>query len=137
MRFEKSCGVVVFYKNENKPLFLLVQSQLYLHWGFAKGHVEENESEIETALREVYEETGLKPTIIEGFKKTINYQTWANTYKEVVYFLGEVSDLKVSVQKEEINGYKWLSYDEAINLLTYENDKNVLNSANDFIIKNC
>jgi len=73
MRFEKSCGVVVFYKNENKPLFLLVQSQLYLHWGFAKGHVEENESEIETALREVYEETGLKPTIIEGFKKTINY----------------------------------------------------------------
>jgi len=137
MRFEKSCGVVVFYKNENKPLFLLVQSQLYQHWGFAKGHVEENESEIETALREVYEETGLKPTIIEGFKKTINYQTLANTYKEVVYFLGEVSDLKVSVQKEEINGYKWLSYDEAINLLTYENDKNVLNSANDFIIKNC
>lgn len=56
---EKSCGMVVF-KEENDNLYILMVKHNAGHWGLPKGHVEENETETETAVREVFEETGIK-----------------------------------------------------------------------------
>ena len=55
MLHEKSCGAVLFTTEKGIKKFLLVESN---YFGFPKGHVEENETEQETALREIKEETG-------------------------------------------------------------------------------
>ena len=56
MDYKKSCGYVVYKLENNKILYLVLQS-LNGEWGFPKGHVEKDESEIETANRELFEET--------------------------------------------------------------------------------
>ena len=77
---EKSCGAVVFRKSASKLEFIAVKSKANGHWGFPKGHVETGESEAETAIREVFEETGLRITLIGvpsgkcGFTTIRNFQ---------------------------------------------------------------
>ena len=71
---DKSCGVVLF--NSGKVLLLRHSSISSRggHWDFPKGHIEDGESEIQTALRELEEETGIAHTnVIDGFRDTINY----------------------------------------------------------------
>ena len=58
MNYEKSCGAVVFTIQNHKIMYVIVQSKEG-YYGFPKGHMEYEETEIETALREVFEETGL------------------------------------------------------------------------------
>lgn len=65
MLHEKSCGAVLFTTEKGIKKFLLVESN---YFGFPKGHVEENETEQETALREIKEETGVDATINPGFQ---------------------------------------------------------------------
>ena len=59
MSYEKSCGAVVFRKYHGNIELLLIKHVVGGHWSFPKGHVEAGESERQTALREVREETGL------------------------------------------------------------------------------
>ena len=66
MDYEKSCGYVVYKLENNRILYLVLQS-LNGEWGFPKGHVEKDESEIETANRELFEETNLIVEYIPGF----------------------------------------------------------------------
>ena len=87
---ETSCGAVVFHKFEDEYKFLLIN---FLHgnlnfWGFPKGHMEKDETEIQTAKREIREETGLDVEIIPGFK-TSNEYTYQNSVKKVIYFAAE------------------------------------------------
>ena len=70
--YEKSCGAVLF-KEDEKRYYVLVKSTTNNNWGLPKGHVENNETEQETALREVMEETGINAEIIEGFREQIEY----------------------------------------------------------------
>lgn len=51
----------------------------------------------------------------------------------MVYFIGKSLGEDVSIQQEEIQDYKWLDYDKMLELLTFDNDKNVLTEANDII----
>lgn len=91
MKTEKSCGGVVFTKSEKSIQFLLVQSKRNGHWFFPKGHVENNETEEQTALREIYEEVGLSIYIIPGFRETFSYIDYTkHVDKTVVFFLCEV-----------------------------------------------
>ena len=59
LNYEKSCGAVVFTRIDNNIKYLLIQN-LEGVYGFPKGHVEDGESETQTAIREVFEEVGLK-----------------------------------------------------------------------------
>ena len=86
MLHEKSCGAVLFTTEKGIKKFLLVESN---YFGFPKGHVEENETEQETALREIKEETGVDATIIPGFRETVNYKLPNGNVKEVVFFIAE------------------------------------------------
>ena len=72
MLMEHSCGAIVFVRHKEREYLLLHYGMG--HWGFVKGHVEDNETEKETALRELKEETGLsKVEFIEGFKEKTHY----------------------------------------------------------------
>ena len=103
---------------------------------FPKGHVEGNETEEETALRECLEETALKVTIKKGFREVINYKIpEIDVNKDVVLFVGEIDNLDYHRQEKEIADIQVYKYQEAYNLLEFDNWKQVLKKANDFLTK--
>jgi bis(5'-nucleosidyl)-tetraphosphatase len=133
---EFSAGVVPYNKDISSYLVLHYEEG---HWDFPKGHIEKGENEKDAALREFKEETGIKNVeILEGFKEKISYFFRAKymdnkvVFKEVVFFLAFVYETSVTLSYEHI-GYKWASYEDALNTITYKNSKEVLKKAEQFI----
>jgi tRNA nucleotidyltransferase (CCA-adding enzyme) len=135
MIIEKSCGAVVYKKIGKDIEFLSVKSKKNGHYGFPKGHVEKGETEEETAKREVFEETGLDIILLDEFRAKIKYPLYESKIKEVVLFIGQAPEQIVCIQQDEIEEYKWLNYDDMINLLTYESSKRVLTEVKGFLDK--
>ena len=134
--YESSCGAVVFRDIKGEVRYLLIKNKRSAHWGFPKGHIEDGETKEETAYREVLEETGVHITIIEGFESVSRYKIRDKVEKTVSIFVGTTKDTSTIIQQEEIEDYIWLTYDKAMNLLKFDNDKNILKSANDFLNEN-
>ncbi len=150
---EKSAGLVIFYNDGTQPLFLLLcqpkmqksqkaemlKNDQPCFYGLAKGHIEKGESEIEAALREAREETGLKNlTIIDGFKESMQYFFKFKGklyYKRVVFFLAESNTLEIKLSQEHID-YRWLPIKEALKTATFSNTKQLLKKSFAFIKKN-
>jgi 8-oxo-dGTP pyrophosphatase MutT (NUDIX family) len=134
---EKSCGAVVFIKKEDQTKYLLLNYAAG-HWDFVKGNVELNETEKETVLRELQEETAITDaTFIDGFKETIAYfyrRQGLTVHKEVVFFIIETHTEKVELSFEHV-GYIWLDYKRAMEKLNFKNAKDVLQKAHDFLKK--
>lgn len=132
---EKSCGCIIFKYDEEKLLFLVIKQTLG-HFSFPKGHVEESESEKDTALREVKEETGFDISFVGDFREVITYSPKPRVLKDVVFFLGSVIDGVMTPQEDEVSLIEWLSYEDALKVVTYDDDKNVLKKAYEYIVKN-
>lgn len=134
MKCEKSCGAVVFMKINNEVRYVLVQQSEGFH-GFPKGHMEDGETEEQTALREIFEEIGIRPQIVKGFRTVDEHMIpkKADTIKEIVYFLAEYTNQKIVVQKDELLDAKLLPYAEAYNTFEYESSKRILKEANSFL----
>ena len=103
------------------------------HWAFAKGHVEANETEEQTALREIKEETSLDVKLDTKFRTTVTYSPMEDVEKEVVYFLAYKTEGNETPQLEEISQMKWLNLDEAKNTVTYERDKEILQKVEKYL----
>ncbi len=129
MKFEKSCGALVYRKTKSQIELLLIKNRYGGHWSFPKGHVEGEETEIQTALREVKEETGLDIQLQEGFRQAVEYFPEPNIKKQVVYFLGEAQGGKVKMQEEEISRIIWTEIHKAYHMVTFKNDKNLISMA--------
>jgi len=133
MKQEKSCGAVVYRKDNGRTEFLIISHKSDGHWGFPKGHVEQGETEEETALREVYEETGLQIEFLEGFRSREQYSPKEDVMKEVVFFISKANSSMVNIQLCEIKEYKWATYEEAESLLEYKSSKKTLKEACNFL----
>lgn len=119
---EKSCGCIVI-NNENEVLLIHHNAG---HWDFPKGHVEDGETEVETAIREVKEETGIDVKINEEFRYTTEYSPEEDVIKEVVYFLAKnINDDKVA-QLEEVSEVKWFKFEDALKVITYTTSVDIL-----------
>ena len=133
---EKSCGAVVFTKNGGVNYLLLHYEAG--HWDFVKGNVEPNETEKDTTLRELEEETSIvDANFIDGFREKIAYfyRRQGNTiHKEVVFFIIESHTEKVKISHEHI-GYDWLDYKHAMERLTFKNARSVLQNAHELLKK--
>lgn len=130
MPTEKSAGAIVYRTEGSKKLYLLLHYEEG-HWDFPKGHVEKGESEEETIRREVREETGIKDIVFEDFRESIHYfykREGKTIFKEVVFRLASTREKDVKLSFEHV-GYKWLSYEEALSQLTYDNAKELLKKA--------
>lgn len=136
MKYEKSCGAVIFRRASGIEYLIILNKKGNAsgHWGFPKGHTEGTETELMTAKREIYEETGLTPNFIDGFRAVTTYSPFKDTLKDVVYFLAENLSGDVTIQKSELSDFKWCSFDEASKLLTF--DKKLLEDADRFLKKN-
>lgn len=133
MTYEKSCGAVVFTRTDGVIKYALVQQKAGFH-GFPKGHMEPGESERETALREIYEELGLRPTLLDGFVTTDEHPIpGKNVMKQIVYFLGEFSNQEIRFQTEELLSAPLVTYEEAMALFEYESSKRILREADAFL----
>lgn len=134
--YESSCGAVVFRDIRGEVRYLLIKNRRSAHWGFPKGHIEPGETKEETACREVLEETGIHTNIIDGFESVSKYKIRDRIEKIVFIFVGTTKDTSTIIQTDEIEDYIWLNYEKAMNLLKFENDKNILRSAFEFLDKN-
>lgn len=108
--FRKSCGVIPFRQNGDKREFLILL-QTNSCWSFPKGHMEAGETEEQTALRELFEETGLTAKLDTSRCASIEYPISDFARKEVVFYLGEVSG-QPKVRPGEIDRYKWVTAQE-------------------------
>lgn len=134
---EKSCGVILY--TSKKGIQYLLLHYKGGHWDFPKGHQEKGESDEETALREVREETGIEDVIIHGglFAK-YGYDFMEENKKiskSVYFFIGETPEaVPVHVDSKEHQGYRWLPYKKAYDQLTHDNPKNMLERAHKRIL---
>ena len=115
---EKACGCIII---ENDKVLLIKQNNGV--WGFPKGHVEGNETEFETAIREVKEETNIDVEITNDKRYVVEYITNKGAYKQVVFFRAKSLKNEIKPQEEEISEIKWADFDEAFDTINYENIK--------------
>ena len=134
MKHEKSCGAVVFTRTDKGVKYLLI-ANLKGIYGFPKGHVEAGETEEQTALREIREETGLRVTLVSGFRAVDEHliPEKQDTMKQIVYFLAEYEGQEVAYQKEELSGAYLVSYEEAMGMFQFESSRRILTEANHFL----
>lgn len=99
---------------------------------FPKGHVEEGETEIETAEREVFEETAVRINISSPFRETIRYSPARGVEKDVVYFLAYTDRRELRARRGEIAETFWVDVSRANDILEHDNDRHVLGKALQF-----
>ena len=100
MLHEKSSGAIVYRKSHGNTEILLIKHIISGHWSFPKGHVEGNETEVETAIREIKEETAIDVMIDPTFRETVSYYPKRDTQKTVVYFIGKAKNYDYIPQEE-------------------------------------
>ena len=134
---ECSCGAVVFNKTEDGVKYLIVRS-ISGEYGFPKGHVEGDETEKETALREIREEAGIDASLIDGFYERTSFflPRKKNVLKRVTYFLASFENQTPVAQQSEITDIKLVDYEQALSMLRHEDSKRLLRHAHVFVAEN-
>lgn len=122
MKKEKSCGCIVI--NDKNEILLILHNAG--HWDFPKGHVEDGETEIQTAIREVKEETNIDVEVNEEYRYSTKYSPKEDVIKEVIYFLARNISNERQAQLEEVSEVKWFSMEDAIDKITYDNSRDIL-----------
>lgn len=125
---ERSCGAVVWRKRGGRRHYLIIQNRSG-HNGFPKGHMEYGESESQTALREIKEETSLDVVLDTSFRAEYRYLVDGYIHKSALYFLASYTDGSFRPQKGEVYGIWLLPYEEALEQLDYEQDRRILRQA--------
>ncbi|MEQ9455325.1 MAG: NUDIX domain-containing protein [Phycisphaeraceae bacterium] len=136
---DHSCGIIPVYGGANgEPRrYLLVQHKAG-HWGFPKGHPETGESELETALRELGEETGLAPErVLEATPFAERYvfrkRSGKVVDKTVTYFVGFVRSRSFQVQEEELQAAAWGDVEETVGRMSFEEGRRLLREVDAYL----
>lgn len=134
MRYIKSCGFVAYKRTENVNYYLIIKSPNG-DIGFPKGHMEDGESEIDTAHRELKEETGVEVEVIDGFRRQIEYplRRVPDAVKRVIYFLGRCTNDGIVCQEGEVLEAEFVPYAKAVEMLTFNEMKDILHDAEEFL----
>ena len=134
---ETSAGIVLFRKENEKNMFLLLHYPSG-HWDFVKGKMEKGESTHETATRETQEETGITDIkYLENFEEWIKYNFQYQgelVQKKVVFFLAETKTEEIIISHEH-SGFIWTDYNSAMEKTTFDNAKTVLTKAQALLSK--
>ena len=125
LKKEKSCGCIIL---KDKKV-LLIYEKIAQYWGFPKGHMEGNETELETAKREVKEEVGLDVEIDKDKRYEINYITDKGVDKTTVLYVATPKNDKIVMQEDEIEKFQWYDFDKALNILSFDNLKDIFRKA--------
>jgi len=131
-----AAGVIIYLLDKKQPLFLMLRSAKHGEWGPPKGKTQPGETHVETAVREVYEEAGLRRlTFTPGFRETIAYEVekkGKRASKEVVYFLAQVESDAVELSTEHTEAHL-ATLEEIEQLAPHENLREVFYKAAEHI----
>lgn len=139
MKNDISMGVIVFCRFPRSVKYLIIKHRKG-HWAFPKGHADKGETKLETALRELKEETGvtrvtlLKKRVLlkEAYKFTD--RKGVKILKKVNYFIAEAKTRKVEIDFEEVTNFRWATLKAGMEKITFDESKSVLKKA-DKIVK--
>lgn len=142
MLHKKSVGIIIFIKDDRGIRYLLLHHGGD-YWNFPKGTQEKGENDLQTALRELNEETGIADVrIVDGFSESYDYDfdteikdgVKQKVYKTVTFFLGEVKKEKIKISDEHID-FGWFDFETALKRLFHQNGQNLLKRAHQFLLK--
>lgn len=139
---QKTVGIIIF-KREGRGIRYLLLHHGGDYWNFPKGRQEEGESELESALRELAEETGIKKIkIIEGFRDEYNYDFDSEikdgkrekVYKKAIFFLAEAKEDRVKISDEHLD-YGWFDFETALKRLFFQEGQDLLKRTHQFFLR--
>ncbi|MDD5221514.1 MAG: NUDIX domain-containing protein [Candidatus Paceibacterota bacterium] len=139
---ERSAGAVVMHRGKQIEYLLLLYPGLSKkskkYWDFPKGHIEKGETEQDTIIREVREETGINNlNIFPKFRNSIKYyfqKEGKTIFKTVAFYIAESRTKSVKISSEHLD-FIWLPYKQALDAMAHINAKRVLRRANGYIIR--
>lgn len=133
-RFERSAGSIIYRVDNGKRFYLLIKNKCSENWGFPKGHLEKGEDDVDAAIREVSEETGLDIVPEENFAEYSKYSMRNGVEKTVAVFISEISlNQDVILQAEEVSDSVFLPFESALERLTFDNDVKILREAEKYL----
>ena len=105
--FHKSCGIRPYRIHQGQREYLIVFEEFSQCWSLPKGHMEAGETEVQAALRELYEETGLtgQPDVTK--RAVLEYPLRPIGRKQVILFPALVTGTP-RVRPGEIQNYRWI-----------------------------
>jgi 8-oxo-dGTP pyrophosphatase MutT (NUDIX family) len=134
---EVSAGGIVFRRDADGVAKYLLIRDSYANWGFPKGHLEEDETPAQAARRETEEETGLVQVQLHGPIRVIDWHfrfRGRHIHKYCHFFLFESpAGDAVPQTAEGITACRWLTLDEALESLSYDNARGVLKRAGEMV----
>ena len=131
---EISAGAVLYTIVDNRINYL-ISLDFHNNWGFPKGHLENNETLTQAALREIKEEVGIDAELDTNFSEELIYTMPNGIEKHSIYFIGKFINQIPQKQIEEVQDIKILPYEKALELITFDNMKDILIKANSYLTK--
>jgi len=131
-RQEISAGGVVYRRGPNGTEILIGKASSYQRWVLPKGLVERDESHEDAAVREVEEETGVRVRLVAPLGEPERYIYTAlgvRVFKAVYYYLMEYVAGSEQDHDHEMDEVRWVTIDEALDLLAYDGARNVVRRA--------
>ncbi len=132
MRIEKSCGAVIFTYKDGQRCYL-IEHTASGNTSIPKGHIEDGETEVQTALREIREETNLEVELDTAFRFCTHYRTRKGREKDVVFFIAVPKTWDLKPQAEEVRSFEWLPLEQALQTLEYLAHKEALRKADEYL----
>lgn len=131
MPLEQSIGAVIRYQGskDGEPSEFLLLMNRRGYWGFPQGHKEKGESEIQTLIREVMEETGIRELDIHSYIGKINYSFFKGdgmkSDKEVTFYFATTPTREIKISEEHAD-FRWVTLADALNMLDHAKLKLIL-----------
>jgi len=139
--YRPSVFAIVYLKKKNLSYLILKRKLHWTGWEFPKGGIDKKENLLQSVRREVFEETGQFPVLINKLKEKGKYKyphllpdRQGYLGQEFVLFAAEIKSKKIKIDKKEHSDYKWLSFKEAEKILTYPNQKKCLKIVNKYLL---
>jgi 8-oxo-dGTP diphosphatase len=132
-RSVRAAGAVVWRRGLDGRLeLLLIHRPRYDDWSFPKGKLKRGESDEEAALREVDEEAGVRGELGKELAST-SYRDAKGRKKTVRYWALELPQGAEPIAGDGVDEWRWAEPDEAADELTWERDREVLDSFRELV----
>jgi 8-oxo-dGTP diphosphatase len=134
-----SAGGVAFRWRDSEPEIAIVSVKPKLRWQLPKGIVDEGESPEMAAVREVREEAGIETErlglieTIEYWYRSVKYGKPVRYHKFVHFYLMQFRGGDVSQHDHEVGDAKWVSIAEALEMLEFKGEREVVEKAREMI----